>query len=74
METLEFIKRVEDGKIVIDVPEYLNNKDVKVTIHSDVEEDWTKLSVDRRMEILKKFAGSDCYPNGKAEDYDVYDQ
>jgi hypothetical protein len=74
METLEFIKKVEDGKLVIDVPAYMNNKDVKVTISADVEEDWTKFPVNKKLEILQMFAGSDRYRNSKTEDYDVYDQ
>jgi hypothetical protein len=74
METLEFIKKVEDGKIVIELPAYMNNIDVKVTVSANVEEDWTKLPVNKKLEILQMFAGSDRYPNSKTEDYDVYDQ
>jgi hypothetical protein len=32
METFETIQKVVDGKILIDLPEEFNNKDVKVTI------------------------------------------
>lgn len=73
MQILETTQTVTDGKLVIEVPDYLNNQNVKVIVSSD-SEDWSGLPVSEKIAILKAFAGSDRYPNHKSEDYDVYDQ
>ncbi len=81
METLEFIKKVEGGKIVIDVPENLEGKEVKVLVmEREADDDFDEkikklheLSSDERLKILKQFEGTAKYPDAETNKYDVYD-
>ena len=78
METLEFIKTAKDGKIIIELPENFEGKEVKVKVMeyeiSDHPEDWAKLPGAERVKILEQFKGKDKFPNAKVDKYDVYDQ
>jgi hypothetical protein len=79
METLEFIKRVEDGKIVIELPADMEGKNLKVRIEEDITtepkpEDWAKLPAKERLKILQRFKGTAKYPDADTNKYDVYDQ
>jgi len=78
MEVFEFIKKAEGGKIIIDVPENLEGKEVKVRLTeynvSDHPEDWANLPGTERVKILEQFAGKDKFPDAKVDKYDVYDQ
>jgi len=78
METLEFIKKAEGGKIIIDVPEDLEGKEVKVQVTEynvfDHPEDWAKLPGAERVKILERFKGKAKYPDADTNKYDVYNQ
>ncbi len=78
METFETIQKVVDGKILIDLPEEFNNKDVKVTIAAESEfgdeEQWAGLPAHKKVELLKTFMGADKFPSVKVGKYDVYYQ
>jgi hypothetical protein len=78
METLEFIKKAEGGKIIIELPENLEGKEVKIRVSEynvlDHPEDWAKLPGADRIKILERFAGKDKFPDAKVDKYDVYDQ
>jgi hypothetical protein len=78
METLEFIKKAEGGKIIIDVPESLEGKKVKVQVTEynvfEHPEDWSKLPGAERLKILEQFKGKAKYPDADTNKYDVYNQ
>ena len=79
METLEFIKRVEDGKIVIELPAEMEGKNLKVKVEEDVTtepppETWATLPPAERLKILQKFAGTAKYPNVKIDKTEWYGQ
>jgi hypothetical protein len=78
METLEFIKKAEGGKIIIDVPENLEGKEVKIRVTEynvlDHPEDWSTLPGAEKVKILERFAGTAKYPDTDTNKYDVYDQ
>ena len=76
MEILETTQKVIDGKIVVELPESYNDQNVKITVSTDVEdeENWANLPAHEKVEILKRFAGKDKFPNIKVGKYDVYYQ
>ncbi|MCY7421984.1 MAG: hypothetical protein LH478_09620 [Chitinophagaceae bacterium] len=78
MEAFEVNQKVENGKIVIVLPERFNDKEVKVKItvadEFGDEKDWANLPSHKKVELLKKFTGSAKYPNVETNKYDVYDQ
>lgn len=77
METLEFIKKAEGGKIIIDVPENLEGKELKVLVMEQNGNEIKKfrdLPVEERIKILKQFEGTAKYPDAETNKYDVYDQ
>lgn len=78
MEAFEVNKKVENGKIVIALPERFNDKEVKVKITAEDEfvdeKNWADLPSHKKVELLKRFTGSAKYPNVETNKYDVYDQ
>jgi len=79
METLEFIKKAEGGKIIIEVPENLEGKELKVLVMEKEPEEgeikkFSEMPVEERLKILKQFQGTAKYPNVEINKYDVYDQ
>ena len=78
MEALEFIAKAEAGKIIINVPERLEGKEVKVQVIEynvlNHPGEWQKLSGAERVKILKRFAGTAKYPDVEINKYDVYEQ
>jgi hypothetical protein len=76
METLEFIKTAKDGKIIIDVPEALEGKEVKVLVIEENEDikKFHLMPVAERIKILEQYKGSAKYPDAETNKYDVYDQ
>ncbi len=78
METLEFIKKSEDGKLIIELPEEYQGKELIVTIAEKLDasnpKNWHKLPNEEKLKILKTFAGSAKYPNAETNKYDVYEQ
>lgn len=76
METLEFIKKPVDGKLVIDMPEGWEGKEVviKVTVHDQKPSGWATLPGAERLQMLKRFAGTAKYPNTQTDKYEVYEQ
>ncbi len=78
METFEFNRKVEDGKIIITLPERFNEKEVKITIVADDEfgdeDKWAELPGEKKLDILKRYAGTAKYPDIDTSKIDVYDQ
>lgn len=78
METLEFIKRPVDGKLIIDLPDNYNGKEVLVTIVEKLDEEdpanWSDLPGPKKVEILKRFWGAATYPDAETNKHDVYEQ
>ena len=78
MEQFEFSKKVEDGKLVITLPERFNDKEVKVKITAEDEfsdeEKWAELPAHKKVELLRTFIGADKFPSIKVGKYDVYYQ
>ncbi len=76
MQTLHITATAEEGKIVIDVPESLNGKEVDITVvEKDKEaEKIKKMTREERLEWLKQFAGSAKYPDTPIDKYEWYEQ
>lgn len=78
MEQFEIIQKVEDGQLLIKLPEEFNNKEVKIRVTSEDEfgdeENWAELPAHKKVELLKTFVGSDKFPSIKVGKYDVYYQ
>lgn len=78
MKPLEFIKKAEGGKIIIDMPENFEGKEVKIQVTEynvfDHPEDWSKLPGAEKVKILERFAGTAKYPGAETNKYDVYEQ
>jgi len=76
MEILEVTQKAVDGKVVIDVPETMREKDLKVIVVATDQnsEGWADLPPEGRVEILKKYTGSAKYPEAETSKYDVYNQ
>ena len=73
METLEFIKKAEGGKIIIDVPENLEGKDLKITL-TEVVDDTSQPSTDKKAQDIMKYYGTANYPDIDLEKFNVYEQ
>ena len=76
METLEFIKKPVDGKIVIEVPENWEGKEIviKMREHEQDPRNWAKLPDNERVKILRRFARTAKFPNTQTDKYEVYEQ
>lgn len=77
MEIIEVVRKVENGKIIIEVPESFNEHEVRVVV-SEVERQPVKkfidMPVEERLETLKKYWGTARYPDYPTSKYDVYEQ
>lgn len=76
MEVLEITQKPVNGKVVIDVPETMRGKDLKVIVvaKDETHERWADLPPEKRIEILKKYTGSAKFPNVETSKYNVYNQ
>lgn len=76
MEILEVTQKPVDGKVVIDLPETMREKELKVIVVLQDEdyENWANYPPEKKLEILKRFTGSAKYPNVETSKYEVYDQ
>ncbi len=79
MNTIELTKKIENGQIVLNLPEEYNNKSVDIVIseHKELggdENNWSELPAEQKLELLKSFAGGDKFPYIKVGKYDVYYQ
>jgi hypothetical protein len=78
MEVLEYIKKAEGGKIVIEVPEQLDGKELLVLVREkiefDVKNEFDKMSSQERLAYVMQFCGTAKYPDYPVDKYDVYDQ
>lgn len=79
MQELEYLKKAEGGKIVIDVPKEFEGKELRICISAkdsfeESEENWHLLSGKKKLEILQQFKGTAKYPHIEVNKYDVYDQ
>jgi hypothetical protein len=78
MQAFETTQKVENGKVLIELPEEFNNHSVRIKVTEakglEDKEDWTNLPVEKKLEILKRFTGTAKYPNTDTNKYEVYDQ
>lgn len=79
MQHLEYTKKAEGGRIVIDVPEEFEGKELRISISvlknlEESEENWHLLPGKKRLEILEQFKGTAKYPDFPISKYDVYEQ
>jgi len=79
METLEFIKKADGGKIILDVPDNLNGKIFNIKINeqepkSDEFKKFGEMDVEERLRILKQYQGTAKHPEADVSKYDVYEQ
>ncbi len=81
MEKLELNHKVENGKLVLDLPEEFNDLNVHVTISKVVGNNgnidnrkWLEIPIVERSAVLKKYFGKAKYPDFPIDKFDVYDQ
>lgn len=81
MEKLEIDQKVENGKLVLELPEEFNNSRVHVTVskvsgNAEMQDHrkWSEIPVDERLQILNGYKGSAKYPDFPIDKYDVYEQ
>ena len=79
MRQLEYIQKAKGGKIVIDLPEEFEGKEVKILISAvesseENKESWHLLPVEQKLQILQRFKGTAKFPDAQINKYDVYDQ
>lgn len=77
MEILEFIKKAEGGRIVIEVPSELEGKELIVQLREKEESKtstFKTMSAQERLNHVNKFCGTAKYPDYKVDKIDVYDQ
>ncbi len=79
MQELEYVKKAEGGKIVIDVPKEFEGKELRICISAadsfeESEKNWHLLPGKKKLEMLQHFKGSAKYPNVEINRYDVYEQ
>jgi hypothetical protein len=78
METLEFIKKPVDGKLVIDMPEGWEGKEVEVKI-TDIEplpalKKFAEMPPEERIQELMKYWATAKYPDFPISKNDIYGQ
>lgn len=79
MQQLEYIKKAVGGKIVIEVPEEFEGKELLICISApgkleESEENWHLLPGKKKLEILQQYKGTAKFPDMEINKYDVYDQ
>lgn len=79
MQELEYLKKAEGGKIVIDVPKEFEGKELRICISApdsfeESEENWHLLPGKKKLEILQQFKGTAKFPDVEINKYDVYEQ
>lgn len=79
MEKPEIKQKVENGKVLLDLAEEFNNKEVSITVSTteDIfqdEKNRADLPAAKRVEVLKRFAGTAKYPDVETNKYEVYEQ
>jgi hypothetical protein len=76
METLEFIKKSEGGKVTINVPQNLDGKELRITVaeaSTQKAENTNELS-NKKLKDLMKYFGTAKFPNIDLDEYNVYEQ
>jgi len=77
MGVLEFIKKVEGGRIVIDVPAELDGKEIVVQLREKEESRnslFKRMNAQERLSYVNQFCGTAKYPDFKVDKIDVYEQ
>ena len=77
MGVLEFIKKAEGGRIIIDVPAELDGKEIVVQLREKDESRNTlfkRMNAEERLNYVNQFCGTAKYPENKVDKFDVYDQ
>jgi hypothetical protein len=76
METLEFIKKAEGGKITINVPQNLNGKDLRITVAeaSTEKAENTNELANKKVKDFMKYFGTAKFPGIDLDEYNVYEQ
>lgn len=78
MQIFETIQTVTDGKLVIEVPQNFEGKELKITVSENKivndPNNWASLPAAERVKILQQFAGSAKYPDTPIDKYEVYEQ
>ncbi len=75
MDAIKLIGTSHDGKLIVDVPEELNDKEIEIMIVSSKEKtDEDKEEKIRKRKELLSIVGSAKHPDFPMTKYDVYDQ
>ena len=77
MKSFEYHLEADKGQLLIDVPEEMIGKKLKVLLMED-EEGYVKrfdeMPVEERLKVLEQYKGIVKYPDFPIDKYDVYDQ
>ncbi|MGN6533042.1 MAG: hypothetical protein ACTHK0_14970 [Ginsengibacter sp.] len=77
MDAIKLIGTSHDGKLIVDVPEELNDKEIEIMIISSKEKNRDEENIGpkkRNIDQLMKNVGAAKYPDFPITKYDVYDQ
>jgi hypothetical protein len=73
MERLEFIRKAVAEKIIIEIPENLKGKDLKITV-TEATDEISQLPVNKRANDIMKYYGTANYPDIDLDKFNVYEQ
>ncbi len=77
MDAIKLIGTSHGGKLIIDVPEELDDKEIEIMIVSSKEKNKNAANIEpkqRNIEQLMKLVGAAKHPEFPITKYDVYDQ
>ena len=79
MKTVEFTRKAEERKIILEVPEEFEGKELRILIsveeaNEEDPEKWHLLPSAKKMQLLKQYQGSAKFPDVEINKYDVYEQ
>jgi hypothetical protein len=77
MDPIKLIGTSHGGKLTVDVPEELDDKEIEIMIISSKEKNKNRENIEpkqRNIEQLMKIVGAAKHPEFPISKYDVYDQ
>jgi hypothetical protein len=77
MKSIEYVLHVDEGPIVIDIPNEMKGKKLKISLTEDFPGavvKFSELPLEERLTVLEQYKGKAKFPNFPIDKYDVYEQ
>ncbi len=76
MKNFRITAIAQNGKVVFEVPESFNGKELEITIaeREDQVKKFHEMPVEERIKILEQYKGKAKYPDTSIDKYEVYEQ